>query len=193
MRRGQSASDTLDRKGVLKLLQAAREIDKEFVEIGDRLVPEAGAHLRESDLINLILDDLPYPIARQEVQKQKAFVGRLTDLLPTLLRYFKFQSVDHVVGALLFIDDCFYRFPQIKSAPRRDRALREAIQATERAEKIVGEAITALAALPSAVSVDFQKFFDAYVEAKNKKNSRVIDKGQGTRSSSRIPNQNNAR
>jgi hypothetical protein len=162
----------LDRAGVLELLRAVREPDKDYAEIADRLVPGAGDYLHPWDLELLVRDDLALDVARREVQRQKAFVGRLVDLLPTLLRYFKLKTKADVLRTVHLIDDCFHDFPIIKSGPRRDRAVRDGISAIERAEKVVGQAITALAALQQfGVDIDIERFRRSYLERTGDKSS----------------------
>jgi hypothetical protein len=165
----------LDRAGVLELLRAVRQPDKDYAEIANRLVPGAGDYLHAHQLELLVRDDIAIEVARTEVQRQKRYVQRLVDLLPTLLRYFEFEAEADVVRALHLIDDCFHDFPIIKSGPRRDRALRDAISTIERAEKAVGQAVTALAALDRlgiGVEIDMDHFLNAYLERVDDQSSR---------------------
>jgi hypothetical protein len=48
----------LDRAEVLELLRAARESDKDYAEIAERLVPGAGDYLPPGQLELLVRDDL---------------------------------------------------------------------------------------------------------------------------------------
>jgi hypothetical protein len=163
----------LDRARVLDLLRAVREPDKEYAEIAERLVPGAGDYLPTSELELLVRDDLAVEVARREVQRQEAFVRRLVDLLPTLLCYLKCETEAQVISALHLIDDCFHDFPIIMSGARRDRALRDAISAVQRAEEVVGQAVTALGALHGiGVDDDIDRFLDSYLERISDKSSR---------------------
>lgn len=90
----------LDRMGVLELLRAARETDEEYVKIGERLVSGAGDYLPAGQLELLVRDDLTAEVARREIQRQKAFVRRLEELLPSLLRYFRKSAKADVVRAV---------------------------------------------------------------------------------------------
>jgi hypothetical protein len=156
----------VDEKGVLELLRVTRDLDKEFVEIGNRLVAGAGDYLRQPHLYSLIRDDLPFEVARVEIQREKAFVRRLVKLLPDLLRHFTFESGGELLHAITVIDRCCEHFVEMKLAPRRDRALREALSTLKRADRLLGQAIVVLAALaePSYVGDDIDQYLRDYVE-----------------------------
>src|SRR5262245_42909026 len=104
----------LDRRHVLELLRAVRNPDKDYQEIAERLVPGARDYLPSHQLELVVLDELSVEVARREIQRQKAFVRRLSDLLPALLAYCKCKTEADVVRALHLIDDCFHDFPIIK-------------------------------------------------------------------------------
>jgi hypothetical protein len=91
--------DRVDEARVLELLRVVSEPDKDYAEIAERLVPGAGDYLRAHQLELLVRDDLTVEGARREVQRQKAFVRRLVDLLPTLFRNFKLKD-DAQLGEL---------------------------------------------------------------------------------------------
>jgi hypothetical protein len=164
----------IDITRMLALLRAVRQPDKDYAEIAERLVPGARDYLHAHQLELLVRDDITVEVARGEVQRQKAFVQRLVDLLPTLLRYFKLEDEAQLVRALNLIDDCCHDFPLIESGTRRDRALRDAISAVERAEEAVGQAVAALAALRrvGSVDIDIDRFLDCYLERIGEETSR---------------------
>ena len=163
----------INRTRVLELLRAVREPDKDFAEIAERLVPGARDYLHSWDLEHLVRDDLPVEVARREVQRQKEFVGRLVDLLPTFLGYFELKTERDVLKIVNLIDDCCHDFPIIKSGARRDHALRDAVSTVERAEEAVGQAVAALSALDRVeVLFDVDHFLDGYLEKIGDKSSR---------------------
>jgi len=135
-----------------------------FVEIANKLVPEAGRYLPKHQIELLVRDDIGESDARREVRRQKDFVARLEGLLPELLRYLKLKSDKELISVIRGIDGCFHDFPSITTAPRQDRARRNAISAIKKAQKTLLDAAAAMSALEVTVAVDMEDFLDSYTQ-----------------------------
>jgi hypothetical protein len=99
---------TLSFDRLLALLREVREPDPELAEIANKLVPEAGRYLQAHQIELLVRDEISESIVRREVRRQKAFVARLVDLLPSLLQYLKLKSDQDLKRVIHLIDDCFH-------------------------------------------------------------------------------------
>jgi hypothetical protein len=155
---------TLSFDRLLALVHEVRKPDPELAEIANRLVPEAGRYLQAHQIELLVRDEISDSIVRREVRRQKGFVARLEGLLPSLLQYLKLKSDQDLKRVIHLIDDCFHDFPISTSAPRRDRALRNAISEIKKAQKTLLDAVAALSALNFGVTADMDDFLDSYLE-----------------------------
>jgi hypothetical protein len=81
----------------------------------------------------------------------------------------KLKSEQDLKRLIHLIDDSFHDFP-IK-APRRDRALRDAISEIKKAQKSLLDAAAAMSALNSAVTHDMDDFLDSYLEGTSRSSS----------------------
>jgi hypothetical protein len=153
---------TLSSERLLALLREVRRQDPELTEIANKLVPEAGRYLPARQIDLLVRDEISESNVRREVRRQKGFVARLEDLLPSLLRYWKIKSDQDLERVIHVIDDCFHDF--LIPAPRRDRALRNAISEIKKAQKALLDAAAAMSALNFHVTHDMDDFLDSYLE-----------------------------
>jgi hypothetical protein len=155
------ANDTaLSFNRLLSLLHEVRMSDPELAEIADKLVPEAGRYLSRYDIERLVRDEISESVARREIRRQKSFVTRLEGLLPSILKYLKPKNDrDSLKRVIHLIDDCFHDFPIHVSAPRRDRALRNAISEIKKAQKALLDAAAAMSALNFVVNHDVWVLF----------------------------------
>jgi len=166
---------TLSSDRLLALLYEVRKLDPELVEIANKLVPEAGAYLPAHHIELLVRDEMSESDVRREVQRQKRFAARLEDLLSSLLRYLKLATDLDLESVIDRIDACFHDFPIITSAPRRDRALRNAISEIKKAQKTLLDAAAAISALDVSVTVDMEDFLDSYVQGSGPSPSYQFD------------------
>jgi hypothetical protein len=157
---------TLSFDRLLSLLHEVRMSDPELAEIADKLVPEAGRYLSRYDIERLVRDEISERVARRLIRRQKSFVARLEGLLPSILKYLKPKNdQDALKRVIQLIDDCFHDFPIHVSAPRRDRALRNAISEIKKAQKALLDAAAAMSALNFGVTHDVDTFLENHLEA----------------------------
>lgn len=153
---------TLSLDRLLTLLREVRQPDPELAEVANKLVPEAGRYLHEHHIGLLVRDEISETEVRRELQRQKKFVARLEDLLPSLLQYLKLEDAQALKSTLHVIDDCFTDHSFIMSAPRQDRALRNAIADIKKAQETLLDAEAALSALNFALTADMDDFLDSF-------------------------------
>ncbi|MBR0831354.1 hypothetical protein JQ596_38200 [Bradyrhizobium manausense] len=139
-------------------------IDPELAEIADKLVPEAGRYLDRHQIERLVRDGISESVARREIRREKSFVKRLETLLPSILQYLKLEGDQDLKRVIHLADDCFHDFPIIVSAPRRDRALRNAISEIKRAKTALLDAATAMSALNFRATDDMDTFLESHLE-----------------------------
>ena len=120
-----------------KLLQRARNIHPEDAEFANRLCPQAGNFLSDFSLRALIRDDTSGGEIVWEIEENKKFLDRLSSLLPALSNLFAPANPDNLEGFCLSIDDCCGDYRTSKNHLRKDRQLREALEATDSASSIL--------------------------------------------------------
>jgi hypothetical protein len=151
----------------LELLQAWRDIDPDYVRIANELVPDSGEYLPAGLLEDFVRADVPDGKVKAELKRQKAFVGRLANLLPSIFSFLKLADRRESVIAVGILDDCFHDLPFVSSSARRDRLFRESISALEKAETAVRAAANTIAPIEHTIWSDFSALFNAFLKQRH--------------------------
>jgi hypothetical protein len=148
-----------------QLLQKERGIHPENAEFANSLWPEAGHFLADRYLTALILDEIDDEEVAYEIEEQKRFLDRLSSLLPALADLFTPADPNNIEGFCSCIDDCCSDYRTSKNLPRRDRQVREALEARALASTSLASALEAIEAIEDDIEPDYRDFHDLHFGA----------------------------
>ena len=100
----------VDQAIVIEAIRLARGVDVEDVKIANAIMPDAGTYLGRFAIEPFIRAEMTDQEVRREIARQKTFFDRLANLLPTLLRHFRFDGDQDVLSALHLISDVHQDF-----------------------------------------------------------------------------------
>jgi hypothetical protein len=148
---------------VLKpLLQRVRNIHPEDAEFANNLWPEAGHFLSSYSLRALIRDEMEDEKVAWEIEEHKRFLDRLSSLLPALSDLFNPAHPDNLEGFCSCIDDCCSDYRTSRNRLRKDRQLREALEALALASERLASALKALEVVKGYIESDYEDFHDLH-------------------------------
>lgn len=159
--------DPLPVQAVIDLMRLARAADPDYVGVAESLVPGSAEFLREEHISALARADITKKYAESEIANQKIFFKRLSNLIPGLLKYFRFDQPSDVIHVLARIDDCHRDFSIIEKAQRRDKARRLAMRELSSAKRAMDNAATALSRIDHIVSMDYERLRSAHIRERN--------------------------
>ena len=85
-------ADGLSIEQIVNVMREIREPDEILASIASKIAPEANKYLDRMHIESIVRADTTRFQALQEISKQRAFFGRLANLLPALLRHYKFSN-----------------------------------------------------------------------------------------------------
>ncbi|MGX1743435.1 hypothetical protein ACWIEX_17945 [Bosea sp. NPDC055353] len=138
-------------------------MDADYARVAESLVPESSKYLPQEHASALTRADITEEHAKREIALQKKFFKRLANLLPSLLRHFRFDQPSEILKALTQIDDCHQDFSIIKKSQRRDKARRLAMQEFSAAQRALTNAAAALSKVDSIASIEYEHLRSAHL------------------------------
>jgi hypothetical protein len=147
------------------LMRGVRYIDghDDRFEYANTLLPEASSYLRSHTLRALVRSDITEEEAAKHLEQNKAFFGRLVNLLPSIMRFFSKEArLRNPQGIVMSIDDCHNDFLAAGNALRRDRQVREAKEKLTRASRLAIESASALSDAEGHFEIEFDRYRAVY-------------------------------
>jgi hypothetical protein len=152
----------LNEADLIRLLWHARHLDIRDVELANSIVSDAGNYLDSNLITALVRADITDEDVRSEIRTQKAFLSRLSLLLPAVLEHFEFNPKATAVNALSCIDDCHHDFNFASTAKRQDAIRREIFDSFRTAIRSVEKSVEALKAVEKYVDREFETIHEVY-------------------------------
>ncbi|KOF15715.1 hypothetical protein AC244_22235 [Ensifer adhaerens] len=114
------ADGPVSHQTMLRFLHEIERIDQEEIAFANSLLPSAGDYLNGRWLRRFITADISDDDARRWMSRQKALVGRLCALFPTVLRYVTLEEKRRALNILSMIYGCANDYDYVISNGRRD-------------------------------------------------------------------------
>lgn len=147
---------------VQQIMLKARGVEQEDFKLANSIVPEAGRYLPHHAITALVRADISDDKATEELLRQRMFFSRLSDYLPSLLRYFKFDPKDCVFNAVSCIDDCHGDFHIAIASQRRDKKERQILESFGSAIGAMEKALAALKSIHWSFESEFEDLHAIY-------------------------------
>lgn len=152
-----------DVKKIMRGVRYERGVD-ERLEYANTLLPEAAEYLPSHAMAALVRADISKEEASKILEQNKGFFFRLTDLLPSLVRFLdEGARNENPRGIVMMIDDCHSDFHATLASLRKDRQLREAREKLTSAAEITKQAASALKGAARHFDIEFDRFRLVYL------------------------------
>lgn len=156
--------ETIPHDDMLEALNEATDgmADERRREVASSFSPEAGRYLSSFDLMPFIKADISDGEVEERISERRSFLGRLSNLLPSVLALLTVREEAHINSALIQLDDCSRDYHAVKrseySSTQRKKIVRDISAVIELSKQL---ALT-LQRLDYHVSSDFEEHDQAY-------------------------------
>jgi hypothetical protein len=156
-----------DIKSIMKLVRyGQRGVEK--IEYANTILTDAGDYLPPYWLRALVRADITEEEASPHLERNRAFFGRLPNLLPQLVRFFSAEvRTTNLPGLISTIDRCHIDFYHTSASSRKDRQLREAKEKLAKASKLARGLANALEETEEHCQYEFQRYYAIYYPARH--------------------------
>jgi hypothetical protein len=162
-----------DVKSIMSLVRYRQERD-ERADYANTILPGAGDYLPAHWLHALVRADISEDEALLYLQRNKAFFGRLADLLPHLVRFFSVGvRATNLKGLISNFDQCHIDFFHTTASSRKDRQLREAKESLAKGSKLASDLALILEKAEQRCKYEFQRYYTIYYPARD--GNRYLD------------------
>jgi hypothetical protein len=148
-----------DSKAIMRFVRYGRGRD-ESVDYANTILPGAGDYLPPYWLRALVRADVTEREASRDLERSRAFFGRLVSLLSPLLRFFSAEErATNLSGIIASMDSCHDDFHFIATSSRKDRQVREMKQKLAKASKLANDLAAVLEDTRKHYETEFQRYY----------------------------------